>query len=74
MWLNKVDYRARVRCSFLLIGFAALCLAVAAEAQTFSVIFAFSYPGPNTPLSGITMDAAGDLYGTTLQYGDSAAI
>ncbi|HZP25294.1 MAG TPA: choice-of-anchor tandem repeat GloVer-containing protein [Terriglobales bacterium] len=55
-------------CSFLLIGLAVSCLAVAAEAQTFSVLYTFSYPGPTTPASGVTIDAGGNLYGTTLSY------
>jgi uncharacterized repeat protein (TIGR03803 family) len=60
---------------------SALALAVAlalttgvsptAVAQTFKVLYKFrSYPDGNTPLGGLLMDAAGNLYGTT-KYGGS---
>src|ERR1700691_238748 len=47
-----------------LIGFAA----VPAQAQTFSVIHRFTGSDGSQPFAGVTMDSAGNLYGTT-QYG-----
>jgi hypothetical protein len=39
----------------------------AGQAQTFSLIFSFNNPGTNGifPYAGLTMDRAGNLYGTS---------
>src|SRR5271167_3911073 len=37
----------------------------AARAQTFKVIYTFEAGTGNTPYAGLTMDKAGNLYGTT---------
>jgi uncharacterized repeat protein (TIGR03803 family) len=71
----KLVFFARIGRSLLLIGFAALCVAMTAEAQTLSVLYTFNYPGPIQPASGVTMDAVGNLYGTTLGiYGGEGAV
>ncbi len=40
-------------------------LAVPAQAQTFSVLHSFTGPDGANPLAGLTIDRAGNLYGTT---------
>ena len=43
-----------------------------AGAQTFKVLYSFgAYPDGNTPLAGLLMDAAGNLYGTTTYGGNN---
>ncbi len=55
------------RVAGLLLFFFALQLA---SAQTFNTIYAFaSGDGGNTPTAGLTMDAAGNFYGTALHGG-----
>jgi len=45
------------------------------SAQSFNVIYNFQWPLPVGPLSGVTMDAAGNLYGTTAYfYGGLGAV
>ena len=57
MWMSVVNL------------FAALVLALvaiqSAQAQTFNVIHSFTGGGDGTPEAGLTMDKAGNLYGTT---------
>ncbi len=54
--------------SFVQIGVtiaAIVLLGLAAQAETWTVIHSFSGPDGNNPEAGLTMDAAGNLYGTT---------
>jgi uncharacterized repeat protein (TIGR03803 family) len=44
---------------------------MSAEAQTFTVIHAFSGPDGNYPSAGLTADQAGNLYGTTSYGGNN---
>jgi uncharacterized repeat protein (TIGR03803 family) len=67
--------RQRVARAYALVLAAALALisgaGTTAGAQTFKVLYRFgAYPDGNTPLAGLLMDAAGNLYGTT-KYGGS---
>jgi uncharacterized repeat protein (TIGR03803 family) len=49
----------------------AIVASPSAEGQTFKVLYRFGpYPDGNSPLGGLLMDAAGNLYGTT-KYGGS---
>ncbi len=53
------------RNSGLVLALAALvCCSLAAQAQTWTVIHSFSGPDGSYPGAGLTMDAAGNLYGT----------
>lgn len=61
---NILSARMRL-CNFhVLLLVATLLLIGTAHAQTFNVLYAFQYPGPVEPASGVTIDAAGNLYGT----------
>ena len=54
--------------SFVQIGVtiaAIVLLGLVAQAQTWTVIHSFSGPDGSYPGAGLTMDAAGNLYGTT---------
>ena len=64
---EKQDAAARIcLCNFHVLLFVApLFLIGVAHAQTFNVLYSFQYPGPVEPASGVTIDAAGNLYGTT---------
>ncbi len=57
-----------------LAGMAALSIllvtAITARAQTFTVLHNFSGPDGQFPRAGLTMDQAGNLYGTTLMGGN----
>ena len=55
----------------MLMVLATLVWGLAANAQTESVLFSFSSlrTGGTAPISGLTFDAAGNLYGTTLTGG-----
>jgi len=69
-WTGEVDLRmtvASMAVAILLIVMAWQPI----EAQTFATLHGFSGPDGATPTAGLTMDAAGDLYGTT-QYGGTA--
>jgi len=49
--------------------FVAVAIAPGAHAQTFTVLHTFTGPDGASPYSGITVDRAGNLYGTTSQSG-----
>ncbi len=55
----------RSRTTALAIIFALAVLTQSAQAQTFQVLYSFSKPVGVNPLAGLTMDKAGNLYGTT---------
>jgi hypothetical protein len=58
----------------LLLGLVIL-IPSAGSAQTFGVVYNFQYPGPVGPLSGVTIDGAGNLYGTTAySYNGTGAV
>src|ERR1700744_2040086 len=42
-----------------------------AEAQTFTVLHRFMGPEGSSPVAGLTMDRAGNLYGTAMVGGDT---
>jgi uncharacterized repeat protein (TIGR03803 family) len=48
---------------------ALACCSMAAHAETWTVIHSFSGPDGSGPSAGLTMDAAGNLYGTASQGG-----
>ena len=59
----------RLAAKYLVITFIAL--AISAHAQTFSVIHTFTGGADGaTPMAGLTLDRAGNLYGTTLSGGN----
>jgi uncharacterized repeat protein (TIGR03803 family) len=58
-----------VNCWLLILLMAAV-LSVPAAAQTFTVLHSFSGADGGTPKSGLTMDRAGNLYGTTMVGGN----
>jgi uncharacterized repeat protein (TIGR03803 family) len=62
----------RVLTFALVLGLAAI-VAPLAQAQTFSVVHNFSGSDGGNPLAGFTIDAAGNLYGTTNAGGASGA-
>ncbi len=64
-----VAFRAKTHSASLLVCALAL-LATAAEAQTFTVLHSFTYGADGAaPFAGVTLDGAGDLYGTTVAGG-----
>jgi uncharacterized repeat protein (TIGR03803 family) len=71
---STAQTRQRVARAYALALAATLLISAAgttAGAQTFKVLYRFGpYPDGNTPLAGLLMDAAGNLYGTT-RYGGS---
>ena len=48
-------------------------LGLAAQAQTFTVIHSFSGPEGANPQAGLTLDGAGNLYGTSANGGNTSA-
>lgn len=42
-----------------------LCVELPAGAQTWTLLHSFTGPDGSVPQAGVTMDAAGNLYGTT---------
>jgi uncharacterized repeat protein (TIGR03803 family) len=54
-----------VRAAVILAGFLVFA-GVGAQAQTFTVLHQFSGPDGAAPVAGLTMDRAGNLYGTAL--------
>src|SRR5262249_26799002 len=57
--------------SLTLLLAVALFALPAAQAQTFTVLHTFSGPDGLTPYSGVTLDSAGNLYGTTYLGGSN---
>jgi len=55
----------------LLFCLLALALCQAAQAQTYSILHAFSGPDGANPYDGITVDGAGNLYRTTVYGGNN---
>ena len=47
-----------------------LALTVSAQAQTYNVVHSFTGPDGAAPYAGLTMDRAGNFYGTTTQGGN----
>src|SRR5262249_11342940 len=51
------------------------CIGIAAQAQTFTVLHSFTGGGDGAaPVAGLTMDRAGNLYGTTSYGGHSGVV
>ena len=50
----------------LLLSLLLASLPATVAAQSFSVLYTFQWPGPVQPASGVTIDAGGNLYGTTV--------
>jgi uncharacterized repeat protein (TIGR03803 family) len=67
----SVSYVAQVRWALSLVLTFGLLLVSAASAQTFQVLHTFTGPDGASPYSGITVDRAGNLYGTTEKGGDA---
>lgn len=60
----------RVSLSTLFLCVLAVLVSAAAQAQTFTVLHNFSGPDGATPNAGVTIDRAGNLYGTTSMAGN----
>ena len=56
---NRSPYSIALLLAFVLLGFSS------AQSQTFTVLHTFTGPDGLTPYSGVTLDGAGNLYGTT---------
>src|SRR5579871_210826 len=56
-------------CLLLVIGVVAVIATIAAQAQTYTVLHTFTGPDGYNPQAGVTLDAAGNLYGTTNRGG-----
>ncbi len=70
-----VSITARPAAVALAIAILFALAAIAAQAQTFTVLHNFSgNEDGNTPYAGLTMDRAGNLYGTTLYGGDCCGV
>ena len=69
----NITLRARKTLVALAIAVAILTPVPTAHAQTLTVLHAFTGPDGGEPIAGVTMDAAGNLYGTAYgggQYGE----
>jgi len=72
--IMKAAPRLHCLCRIATLMFALLALSVFASAQQFTVLHNFSGGGDGAyPYAGVTLDAAGGLYGTTTQGGVSGA-
>jgi len=72
--VSNPTLRSLLRSAATALTFCALIIlaALAMQAQTFNVIHQFSLgPAGNTPVTGVTIDARGRLYGTTSSGGVS---
>src|SRR5271157_705546 len=73
-WSLNLSFRPATAALAIAIVFAlATVLTQSAQAQTFTVLHTFSGgAGGNEPQAGVTMDAGGNLYGTTYIGGTDA--
>lgn len=69
--LSSIPDAAAAALSILLLFAATIVAAPQAHAQTFTVLHAFSHGAAGSyPEAGVTLDAGGNLYGTTMEGGD----
>ena len=59
-----------IRLAVMAVAVMLLALTVSAQAQTYNVVHSFTGPDGAAPNAGLTMDRAGNLYGTTTQGGN----
>ena len=56
----------------IFVGAAMSLLTLSAQTQTFVTLHSFSGPEGEGPMAGLTMDAAGNLYGTAVGGGNTS--
>ena len=69
--LRGAIFSAGLRIALVVIAVVVVCLVSSTQAQTYRVLYTFDVGRPNPwgPNAGLFIDAAGDLYGTTIRGG-----